>query len=451
MLKKEISAQEVMEATINRLEETGPKINAFSALVVEKALDEAKAADAALVRGKPLGPLHGLPLSVKDLINVGGLPTTFGSRIAKDNLVDDDAPAVERARASGACIIGKTTTTEFGCKAGGGDSPLTGITRNPWNLGKTTGGSSAGAAASVSAGVTPFALGTDGGGSIRIPAAFCGLFGIKAQFGRVPVYPTSATPTLAHVGPLSRSVRDSALLLSAIGGFDNRDPFSVAQDLPDYLACCDEPIFGKKILWSPTLGYAKPEQEVLEITEAAVKDLESLGCKVDMVEDLLGEDPIDLWNAEFYAGAGTRLKSALDNSRELLDPAVAETLDLALVQKIDEYYEKVFKRYSFRDQVREIFSEYDLIATPTLPVDAFDAGTNVPTSLPGHSIVSWVYYTYPFNLTGNPAASLPCGFTSAGLPVGLQLISGTNNEADIFRVASAYEATQPTRPLRPNL
>jgi Asp-tRNA(Asn)/Glu-tRNA(Gln) amidotransferase A subunit family amidase len=451
MLKKEISAQEVMEATINRLEETEPKINAFSALVGEKALDEAKAADAALVRGKPLGPLHGLPLSVKDLINVGGLPTTFGSRIAKDNLVEDDAPAVERARASGACIIGKTTTTEFGCKAGGGDSPLTGITRNPWNLGKTTGGSSAGAAASVSAGVTPFALGTDGGGSIRIPAAFCGLFGIKAQFGRVPVYPTSATPTLAHVGPLSRSVRDSALLLSAIGGFDNRDPFSVAQDLPDYLACCDEPIFGKKIVWSPTLGYAKPEPEVLEITEAAVKDLESLGCKVDMIEDLLGEDPIDLWNAEFYAGAGTRLKSALDNSRELLDPAVAETLDLALVQKIDEYYEKVFKRYSFRDQVREIFSEYDLIATPTLPVDAFDAGTNVPTSLPGHSIVSWVYYTYPFNLTGNPAASLPCGFTSAGLPVGLQLISGTNNEADIFRVASAYEATQPTRPLRPNL
>lgn len=451
MLKKAISAEEVMKATLNRLEAVEPKLNAFSAVVAEKALDEARAADAALAKGKSVGPLHGLPLSVKDLINVGGLPTTFGSRIAKDNWVNDDAPSVERARLNGACIIGKTTTTEFGCKAGGGDSPLTGITRNPWNLEKTTGGSSAGAAASVSAGVTPFALGTDGGGSIRIPAALCGLFGIKAQFGRVPVYPTSATPTLAHVGPLSRTVRDSALLLSAISGFDTRDPFSVAQDVPDYLACCDESIAGKRIVWSPTLGYAKPDAEVLSICEKAVKKLESLGCQVDLVDDLLGIDPIELWNAEFYAGAGTRLKSALENSRELLDPAVAETLDLALVQKIDEYYEKVFARYAFRDQVREIFSKYDLIVTPTLPVDAFGVSINVPPSLAGHSIVSWVYYTYPFNLTGNPAASLPCGLTSAGLPVGLQLIGGTNNEADIFRVASAYEASQSAGSLRPDI
>jgi Asp-tRNA(Asn)/Glu-tRNA(Gln) amidotransferase A subunit family amidase len=399
--------------------------------------------------GEP-GPLHGIPISVKDLINVGGVRTTFGSRTMENNVVQDDAPSVERARAAGACVIGKTTTTEFGCKAGGGDSPLSGVTRNAWDTSKTTGGSSAGAATSVAAGVTPFALGTDGGGSIRIPASFCGVFGMKAQFGRVPVFPTSATPTLGHVAPMARSVRDAALLLGVISGFDARDPASISESVPDYLAACDAPVEAMRVAWSPTLGYAKPVPEVLEITKDAVRAFEDFGCSVELVEEVM-DDPVDLWNAEFYAGAGTRLKDALRNSPELLDPAVVEVLQGALRGTVEQYYSKVFARYELREKVRRFFESYDLLLTPTLPVPPFGAGVDVPPELPERSIVSWVYYTYPFNLTGNPAASIPCGFTGDGLPVGLQMVTGTNRETDLLRAAAAFEAARPWAQVVPSL
>lgn len=412
---KEVSATEVMAETISRMESLEPMLNAFVTTTPEQAMEAARAADRLLAEGGEPGPLHGVPISVKDLINVGGVRTTFGSRTMADNVVEDDAPSVDRARAAGACIIGKTTTTEFGCKAGGGDSPLSGITRNAWDPSKTTGGSSAGAATSVAAGVTPFALGTDGGGSIRIPASFCGVFGIKAQFGRVPVFPTSATPTLAHVGPIARTARDAALLLGVISGFDARDPASVSEPVPDYLAACEESIDGMRVAWSPTLGYARPVPEVLEITESAARTLESLGCSVELVEKVM-DDPVDLWNAEFFAGAGTRLKEALRSSRDLLDPAVAEVLDGTLEQRIDEYYAKVFARYELREKVRRFFESYDVLVTPTLPVLPFEAGVNVPPELPDRNVVSWVYYTYPFNLTGNPAASIPCGLTRGSYP-----------------------------------
>jgi len=450
IVHKEVSASEVMAETLSRMEALEPTLNAFVTPMPEQAMAAARIADKVLAEGGEPGPLHGVPISVKDLINVGGVRTTFGSRTMTDNMAEADAPSVERARAAGACVIGKTTTTEFGCKAGGGDSPLTGITRNAWDTSKTTGGSSAGAATSVAAGVTPFALGTDGGGSIRIPASLCGVFGMKAQFGRVPVFPTSATPTLAHVCPLSRTVRDAALLLGVISGFDARDPASVSAPVPDYLAACEAPVEGMRVAWSPTLGYARPLPEVLEITEKAVHTLEALGCSVELVDEVM-DDPVDLWSAEFYAGAGTRLKDALRNSRELLDPAVAEILDGALTQSLEDYYAKVFARYQFREKVRQFFESYDLLVTPTLPVAAFEAGVNVPPELTERNIVSWVYYTYPFNLTGNPAASIPCGFTGGGLPVGLQMVAGTNRETDLLRASAAFEEARPWAHVVPNL
>jgi len=214
----------------------------------------------------------------QDLTALKGVRFTSGSRTSADFIAPVDAPAAERVKQQGACIIGKTTTTEFGCKASS-SSPLTGTTLNPWNLTRTPGGSSSGAGASVAAGVTPFALGTDGGGSIRIPASFCGLFGIKAHFGRVAIFPTSATPTLAHVGPMARSVRDAALLLGVISGWDARDPAAVAADTPDYLAACERSPKGLRIAWSPTLGYAKPMPEVVRLAEAQVRTLEGLGCE----------------------------------------------------------------------------------------------------------------------------------------------------------------------------
>ena len=442
IVRKEVSATEVMAETLSRMEALEPVLNAFVTPTPERAMEAARGADRLLAEGGEPGALHGVPISVKDLINVGGVRTTFGSLTMADNVVEEDAPSVERARAAGACIIGKTTTTEFGCKGGGGDSPISGVTRNAWDPSKTTGGSSAGAATSVAAGVTPFALGTDGGGSIRIPASLCGVYGIKAQYGRVPVFPTSATPTLSHVGPISRTVRDAALLLGVTSGFDARDPASVSESVPDYLAACEAPVEGMRVAWSPTLGYARPTPEVLETTGEAVRAIEDLGCSVDLVEEVM-EDPVEIWSAEFYAGAGTRLKDALRDSRELLDPAVAELLDGVLEGSVADYYEKVFARYALREQVRRFFERYDLLLTPTLPVAAFGAGVNIPPELSDRDLVSWVYYTYPFNLTGNPAASIPCGFTADGLPVGLQVVAGTNREADVLRLSAVFESARP--------
>jgi aspartyl-tRNA(Asn)/glutamyl-tRNA(Gln) amidotransferase subunit A len=244
--RKEQSPVEVVRRALDEAEATQATLNAFTVLRRDEALNEARAAEAALMRGDASGALHGLPFSVKDLISVEGLPYAFGSRAMADNMGMVDAPAVERARAAGAILIGKTTTSEFGCKPVG-DSPLTGVTRNPIDLKLTPGGSSAGCAASVAAGITPFALGTDGGGSIRVPAAFTGTFGFKANFGRVPVWPASATPTLAHVCPLARNVRDAALLLQAIAGYDPRDPAAIAGPVPDFLSACDASLQGLRI------------------------------------------------------------------------------------------------------------------------------------------------------------------------------------------------------------
>jgi aspartyl-tRNA(Asn)/glutamyl-tRNA(Gln) amidotransferase subunit A len=449
MLARQISPVELVESTLRRIDALQPVLNPFVTVTADLALDAAREAERQLMAGSPLGLLVGLPVSIKDLTAVKGVRFTSGSRTLADFIAPVDSPASERVKAHGACIVGKTTTTEFGCK-GSSDSPLTGYTRNPWNLGKTTGGSSAGAAASVAAGITPFALGTDGGGSIRIPASFCGLFGIKAQFARVPVFPASATPTLGHVGPLARTVRDAALLLTAVSGYDARDPASVAAPVPDYLGACEQQPTGLRIAFSPTLGYARPTPEVVEITSRAVRLLEDMGCTVELV-DRVFDDPIDIWMAEFYAGVGTRLKKPLAEHRDIIDAAVADVLQDALDQTIEEYYQRVFERYEFREKMRQFFERYDLLVTPTTPTPAFDIDRNLPRELEGHNIVSWVAYTYPVNLCGHPAASVPCGFTGDGLPVGLHLISRALGETDIFRAAAALETARPWADRKPSV
>jgi len=373
---------------------------------------------------------------------VAGAPYASGSRALANNVATVDAPAVERARSAGAILIGKTTTSEFGCKPVG-DSPLTGITRHPWNLNKTPGGSSAGAAASVAAGVTSFALGTDGGGSVRIPCCFTGLAGIKAHFGRVPIWPTSATPTLSHVGPIARSVGDAALVLAAIGGYDPRDPFSVAGPMPDLSSACSDGVVGLRIAYSATLGYARPDPAVTEVVANAARVFEDLGCTVEAVEKVFDEDPIDLWTAEFYAGVGTRLRSFVEKKRELLDPAVAVVLEAALGQDMRDYYEKVFERYAFRDRVRAFFEQYDLLLSPVAPVTSLDTSKNIPDHLHDRNLVSWIYYTYPFNLTGQPAGTVCAGIAADGMPVGLHIVGGALGEYDVVRAAAAYERTRP--------
>lgn len=437
-----VSPVELTERALARAERSQPTLNAFSHLMPDEARAAARRAEDAVMQGAPLGLLHGLPVSVKDLIAVGNAPYASGSRAMADNIAAADAPSVERLRAAGAIIIGKTTTSEFGAKPVG-DSPLTGTTRHPWDLTKTPGGSSAGAAASVAAGITPFALGTDGGGSLRIPAALTGLVGLKAQFGRVPVWPTSATPTLAHVGSLARTVADAALLTTAVAGYDPRDPYAVAGPVPDLLGAAKASIAGLKVAWSNTLGYARPDPEVAAIAHAATVALVDQGAAVDEIESVFETDPADLWTAEFYAGIGTRLRGVLETRRDLLDPAVADVLDAALAQEMRSYYETVFARYALRDRMIRFFSKYDVLLSPTLPISSLDAGRNIPPGLEDRSLVSWAFYTYPFNLTGQPAASVCAGIASDGMPIGLQIVGRSLGEADVVRVAAAIERAHP--------
>ncbi len=439
--KREISPVDLTRRALDKAQATQDSLNAFFVLLPDEAMAAARSAEDAVMKGAPLGVLHGLPFSAKDLMAVKGVRYASGSRTMADNIATVEAPAVERAKAAGAVLIGKTTTSEFGCKSVG-DSPLTGVTRNPWNLAKTPGGSSAGAAASVAAGVTPFALGTDGGGSIRIPCAFTGLAGIKGQFGRVPVWPTSATPTLAHVGPLARTVTDAALVFSAIAGHDARDPFGVAGAVPDVLGASRASVAGMRVAYSPTLGYARPDPEVVEITRRAAQVFEDLGCHVEEVDAVFATDPADLWTAEFYAGVGIRLRSFMENQRDLLDPAVADVLELALHQEMQSYYTSVFERYALREQARSFFDRFDILLSPVLPVTSLDVGVNIPAALSDRNLVSWVFYTYPFNLTGQPAASVCAGIAKDGMPVGLQVVGRSHCEADVVRAAAAFERTQ---------
>ncbi|MFC0283572.1 amidase [Camelimonas abortus] len=439
---KEISPVEVTRAALDLAAATQDTVNAFCVLTPEAAMAEARAAEAAVMRGDDLGPLHGAPFSVKDLIAVGGLPWESGSKAMKGNVAAADAPAVERARAAGAILIGKTTTSEFGCKPVG-DSPVTGVTRNPLNLSKTPGGSSAGAAASVAAGVTPFALGTDGGGSIRIPCSFTGLAGIKGHFGRVPVWPTPATPTLAHVGPIARSMADAAKLFSVIAGPDGRDPFSVQGPVPDVMGALEAPVTGLRVAYSRTFGYGRPQADVIAATDAAAKALEAQGAIVEDVDPLFDEDPAPLWTAEFYAGVGTRLRPVLEANRSLLDPAAAEILDEALAQEMKAYYDTVFARYALREKMRLFFERYDALVSPVVPVSSVEAGVNLPPGFEHCNLLSWVSYTYPFNLTGNPAGAVRAGTGDDGMPVGLQIVAPPWREDRVAQVAAAVERAMP--------
>ncbi|WP_151449173.1 amidase [Lacisediminimonas profundi] len=444
----QLSPLELMERTLARLDQFEPRINAFSHVMRAEALAAARKAEARCSTGEPLPPLHGIPVSVKDLIAVGGVPYAFGSRAFADNIAAADAPAVERLRRAGAIVIGKTTTSELGCKAVG-DSPLTGITRNPWDLSTTPGGSSAGAAASVAAGITPIALGTDGGGSIRIPAALTGLFGIKGQFGRVPVFPRSATPELAHVAPLSRSVRDAALLLGIISGYDARDPGSLPQPVPDFVQACDQPMRRFRIAWSPTFGYARPDPEVLAIVERAVQTLGTLGCEIELVEAPFGPDPADAWSLIFYSQVAARVESILKTDPDLLDPAVRPWLQAAKQRSVMDYCQAANVRHELYQRLRGLFDRFDLLVSPTLPLSSVEAGITIPPGFEHCNPVTWTSYTYPFNLTGNPAASVPVGFTTRGHPVGMQLVSRPYAEADLFCIASAFEAACPWSPAIP--
>jgi len=442
--RREITARAVMREFLDRIERLEPGLNTFSTLAAEAALQQAHHIDRVIAGARDPGPLAGVPVSVKDLIAVRGMRQSFGSKLLADNVAQHDAPAVERLHHAGACIVGKSTTSEFGSKAVG-DSPLTGITRNPWNTGRTSGGSSAGAAAQVAARMVPVALATDGGGSIRIPASFCGVFGIKARFGRVPVWPPAAAPALAHVGPITHSVRDAALVLSVIAGRDGRDEASLRAPVPDWLAGLNQGIRGLRIGWCPTLGHGSAQAAVLQACEEAAAQLQDEGAQLRIVPPLFARDPAPVWNRLFYGRIGERLAELASTAaqRELVDPALRDAIAGLEAFGPPSQSELAALRQETWAHAEAVFRDVDLLLTPTLPVTALPVGVDVPPGHAGRNAVDWSYFTYPFNLTGHPAASFPVGFDAEGLPIGLQIVGPLDGEGAILRVASALERLRP--------
>src|ERR1700738_3073290 len=320
---KEISPVELTRRALAKAEATQPTLNSFYLLMPEQALAAAKAAEEAVMKGAPLGAIHGIPFSVKDLMAVKGVGYASGSRTMKSNVATLDAPAVERAKAAGGILIGKTTTSEFGCKPVG-DSPLTGITRNPWDLARTPGGSSSGAAAACAAGIGPLHLGSDGAGSIRIPCAFTGLFGMKPSYGRVPAYPLSPMGLLAHLGPIARTVADAALMLTVLSAPDHRDPYALPPEDRDYLDGLEDGVRGWRIAYSPTLGYAKVDPEISAAVAEAARKFAALGAVVEEVGAIF-PSPRDALFTLWAAGAGLLLGAYSADQRALVDPGLVAT------------------------------------------------------------------------------------------------------------------------------
>jgi aspartyl-tRNA(Asn)/glutamyl-tRNA(Gln) amidotransferase subunit A len=449
--RKALSPVELTEAILGRIERSNPALNAYCTVTAEEALAEARAAETAVLRGEPLGPLHGLPISIKDLTATRGVRTTRGSRLFADHVPAEDAPAAERVRAAGAVILGKTNTPEFGWK-GDTSNLVFGATYNPWDHTRSAGGSSGGAAAALAAGLGPLALGTDGAGSIRIPAAFCGVVGLKAQLWRVPNYPPSTLETLSHTGPMARTVRDAALLLQVMAGPDARDRLSLPDAGVDWPAACEGGVRGLRVAWSPDLGYAAVEPEVRAIAEAAARRFAAdLGCGVEEADPGF-EDPGDAERLLFYTGIAVNLAGLDPARRALLDPEMARAVEEEVDSRTALDYALACRvRQAVWEACRPFFARYDLLLTPALAVLPFAAGEEGPHMVAGRRVgrFGWTPFTYPFNLTGQPALVVPAGWSATGLPVGLQIVGRLYDEATVLRAGAAFEAVQPWAQRRP--
>lgn len=449
--RKVVSPVEVIDAVLARIAQVNPQINAFCMVTGEQARAEAQAVEQAVMRGDNLGPLGGVPISIKDLTYTKGVRTTRGSRLFADYVPNEDAPVVERVKAAGAIIVGKTNTPEFGWKGDSGNL-LFGPTLNPWDRTKTAGGSSGGAAAAVACGLAPLALGTDAAGSIRIPASFCGIVGLKAQLWRIPVYPASPLETLSHVGPMTRTVRDSALLMNVLAGPDERDRLSLPASSIDYLAACEGGVAGLRVAWSPDLGYAPVDPEVCAIAaEAARVFADDLGCTLEEADPGF-ENPSAPELLIFYAGMANNLQGLSTEQRALLDPELVRALEEEVTgRSASDFVAASVARHRLWDITRRFFDHYDLLLTPTVAVSPFAAGEEGPREVAGRAVerFGWTPFTYPWNLTGQPALTVPAGWTASGLPVGLQIISRRYDELSALRAGTVFEAVRPWTERRP--
>ena len=437
------SPVEATQAVLARIDRLNPQLNAFCLVDADAALASARASEARWLAGTATGALDGVPASIKDLILTRGWPTLRGSRtVAADQPWDVDAPVTARLREAGAVLLGKTTTPEFGCK-GETNSPLTGITRNPWDLSRTPGGSSGGTAAAVAAGLGPVSVGTDGAGSVRIPAAFSGNFGLKPSFGRVPAYPLSPFGSVAHLGPHTMAVADAALMLNVMSQPDARDWTALQPDARDYRVGLNDGVRGLRIAFSPTLGYAKNvHPEVAAAVAQAVKDLQALGAVVELVDPGI-DDPLDICTGLWFLGAATLWNGMTPAQQAVADPDLAAEAALGLAYSALQIQALNLRRGALGAHLRQFMQRYDLIATPAVSIPAFEAQPAGHSPLTPEAMLGWTPFSYPFNLSQQPACSIPCGLTSDGLPIGLQLVGPMFGDALVLRAARAYESVRP--------
>jgi Asp-tRNA(Asn)/Glu-tRNA(Gln) amidotransferase A subunit family amidase len=448
--RKKVSPREVVDAALERIAALNPRLNAYVTVTAERARREARAAERALGRrGASLGPLHGVPFSVKDLVITKGVRTTFGTPLYADHVPLEDAPMVARLKAAGGIMLGKTNTPTFGW-IGATHNLLFGITRNPWRLERTPGGSSGGASAAVAAGLGPLAVGTDGGGSIRIPAAFTGTFGFKPSHGRIPVYPASAAWSLSHVGPMTRTVADAALAMQICAGPDERDPSSLPAARVDYGRAVKASPKGWRVAYADDLGSGDVvDPEVKQVCATAVRAFRELGCRVERVTPGW-PSPREAWWEIFGGGIATRMAGDLDR-REQIDPGLCAIIEATLRNPPTRYVQAWFDRLAWWQHPRALFEKYDLLVTPATACPPFPVGLDNPAEIAGTPIApyAWTPFTYPFNLTGQPAASVPCGFTRDGLPIGLQIVGRRHADASVLTASAAFERARPWAHHRP--
>ena len=443
---RQISSVELTEYFLNRIERLNPKFNAFLTVTGEQAMAAAREADRATQGGRSGSPLLGIPISIKDLEATKGVRSTMGSLAYRDTVPDIDSVVVERVKASGAVILGKTNTPEFGLQ-GTTENRLGDPCRNPWNTERTPGGSSGGAGAALAAGMCPIATATDGGGSIRNPSSFCGLFGIKPTLGRVPRAGGLGRPApnlTAQSGPMAHNVRDAAILLQALAGHDGRDPRSLRETPPDFVVGLEGGARGLRMAWSTDLGYAVIDPEVAAITSEAARVFEELGCAVDEPAFVL-DNPVSAFRTIFHTSNYTTYGHLLENAADQLSENTLYCFEYGSQVTGADFARAIRDVDMMREKLDDLLDVYDLLLTPTMAVPPFPIG-QPPSNIGGIEVDPRFGYspmTRPFNLCGQPAASIPCGFTQDGLPIGLHIIGRRGEETTVLRAAAAFEQARP--------
>jgi Asp-tRNA(Asn)/Glu-tRNA(Gln) amidotransferase A subunit family amidase len=460
---QELSSQEITEVIIERIEKINPQINAYCTTTFDLARETAKRADEAIKKGETLGILQGIPISIKDETETKGIRTTFGSKMFENNIPRNDEALVRRLRDAGVVILGKTNTPAFGYK-GETDNLIFGITRNPWNLEKTTGGSSGGAAGAVASGLGPIGIGSDAGGSIRIPSCFCGIFGLKSTFGRVPqnlMEKSGYLGTLMHKGPLVRYVKDAALVLDIIAGQDETDRYSVPKPNYSYLKRLDERPNNLKIGYSMDLGIAEAvDPEVENFVMNGIQKFEEFGWSIEKSRIKL-RDPESLFLTIWSSGLGYSLGRFLNQWQDKMEPDFVDLINHGLSYSINELKIAEIQREMVYADICRAFRKIDILITPTLACPAFELGksmvvdletmkTNVIIEGKTMTATGWFPFTYPFNMSGHPAASIPCGWSSDGLPIGMQIVGKRFDELTVLQVSKAFEDIAPWQDKKPN-